>query len=229
MHFDGKIIKLMDKKTEDRLAIAVSSPGNLSGQFIASPAISNGTGDTMAKCVFKIVNDYQLIDSVQALVFDTTAGNTGKWSGNCGNSTICGIMLERPLLWLACRYHVCELFTKHANIAIRGETKRPDDPLFKELQKFFGFIDLDKMTLWKWPKTARDWRHRRANEVLLWTDHHMQKATWPREDYRELLELVTVYLGGVVKRVHSVPVQIRKPGALHRARFIASSLHLLKR
>ena len=230
LHFDGKIIMLMDKKTEDRLAIAVSSPGNLSGQFIASPAISNGTGDTMAKCVFKIVNDYQLIDSVHALVFDTTASNTGKWSGA---STIFGLMLERPLLWLACRHHVCELFIKHANIAIRGETKGPDDPLFKELQKLFSFIDLDKRTLWKWPKTARDWRHRRANEVLLWADHHMQKATWPREDYRELLELVTVYLGGVVKRVHGgqatvVQVQIRKPGALHRARFMASSLYLLK-
>ena len=64
-------------------------------------------------------------------------------------------------------------------------------------------------------------------------DHHMQKATWPREDYRELLELVTIYLGGVVKRVHGgqatvVPVQIRKPGAIHRARFMASSLYLLK-
>ena len=47
--------------------------------------------------------------------------------------------------------------------------------------------------------------------------------------YRELLQLVTIYLGGVVKRVHSVPVQIRKPSALHRARFMASSLYLLKR
>ena len=39
VHFDGKIIQLMDGITEDRLAIALSSLCNLPGQFIASPAI----------------------------------------------------------------------------------------------------------------------------------------------------------------------------------------------
>ena len=81
LHWDGKIIQLMDGKTEDRLTIAVSSPCNLSGQFIASPAIAEGTGDTMAKCVFKIMNDFELIESVGALVFDTTASNTDQWRG----------------------------------------------------------------------------------------------------------------------------------------------------
>ena len=44
---------------------------------------------------------------------------------------------------------------------------------------------------------------------------------------------MVTYLGGVVKRVHQgevvvVPVTIRKPGAVHRARFMASCLYLLK-
>ena len=58
----------------------------------------------------------------------------------------------------------------------------------------------------------------------------MQEATWDREDYRELLELVFLYLG-VVKRVHKGeivpvnPVTIGKPGTVNRARFMASSLH----
>ena len=61
----------------------------------------------------------------------------------------------------------------------------------------------------------------------------MKIATWPREDYRELLKLVVTYLGCVVKRLHGgqvnvIPVQIRKPGAVHRARFMASCLYLLK-
>ena len=61
----------------------------------------------------------------------------------------------------------------------------------------------------------------------------MSVATWPREDYRELIELVTIFLGGIVKRVHGgVPVviepSIRKPGAVHRARFMSSCLYLLK-
>ena len=48
----------------------------------------------------------------------------------------------------------------------------------------------------------------------------MQNAIWVREDYRELLELVTIYLGGGNKRaqnkeVINVDFYFRKPGALH--------------
>ena len=184
----------MDGKTEDRLAIAVSSPCNLSGQFIASPAIAEDTGDTMAKCVFKIMNDFELIESVGAVVFGTTASNTGQWRGS---ATLVEVMLQRSLLWLACRHHIPELFIKHANTAIRGPSKGPDDPLFKEFKAFFGFINLDNRTVWKWPTSVRDRRHQRAGDILVWADRHMQRATWPREDYRELLELEVLYLGGV--------------------------------
>lgn len=128
------------------------------------------------------------------------------------------------MLWLAYRYHIPEPFVKHASITILGEKKGPDDLLFKECKRFFGFIDLDKRTVWKWPNTARDWRHRRANGA----DSQNQKATWPSEDYR-----LQLFLGGVVKGVHcgqvnGVPVQIRKPGAIHRAQFMAFYLSLLK-
>ena len=76
-------------------------------------------------------------------------------------------------------------------------------------------------------------RHQKANEILLWADYHMQHGMWPRQDYRQLLELVVIYLGGMVKRVQNgnlVPVEvtIRRPGAIHRARFLASSLYFLK-
>ena len=69
--------------------------------------------------------------------------------------------------------------------------KGSDDPLFKKFKRFFG---LDKRTFWKWLNTLSAWRHCRANEFLLWADSHMQKMTWSREDCRELLELVVIYL-----------------------------------
>ena len=88
-------------------------------------------------------------------------------------------------------------------------------------------------SLWEWPDNLNDWRHQRANDVLLWADYHMQHATWPREDYRAQLEFVVVYLDGVVKCVQNnnvvnVDVTIRKPGTIHTARFMASCLYLLK-
>ena len=94
----------------------------------------------MAKCVFKIMNDFELIESMGALVFDTTASNTGQWRGS---ATLFEVMLQCSLLWLACRHHIPELFIKHANTAIHGPSKGPDDPLFKEFKAFFGFINLD--------------------------------------------------------------------------------------
>ena len=96
-------------------------------------------------------------------------------------------MPEWPLLWLTCRHHIQELFIKYASIAIRGETKGSDDPLLKSLNVslvLLTLVKLDKRTVWKLPNNVCDLRHYRTNEVLLWADTHMQKATWPREDYR---------------------------------------------
>ena len=85
--------------------------------------------------------------------------------------------------------------------------------------------------MWKWP--SRGWRCEKANQVLQWGDRMMQQGTWDIEDYRELLELIVIYLGGIVKRIriHSavpIDVHIRKPGAVRHARFMASSLYILK-
>ena len=142
-------------------------------------------------------------------------------------------MLGRSALCLACRHHIPELHIKHANEVVRGPSDGPDDKIFKEFKKQWNSIDLEERDLWTWPDNINDWRYVRANEVLIWAESHMRNATWPREDYRELLELVVVYLGGTVKRVQknklvNVEAYIRKPGALHRARFMASCLYLIK-
>ena len=140
-------------------------------------------------------------------------------------------MLRRAVLWLACRHHIAELFVKHANIAVRGNSTAPEDPLFTKFRKTFGFIDRDTREVWVWPNHG-DWRYQRASDVLTWANYHMQEGTWPREDYRELLELVIIFLGGVVKRMqygsyNVITSPIRKPGACHRARFMASCLYIL--
>ena len=57
----------------------------------------------------------------------------------------------------------------------------------------------------------------------------MERSTCAREDYRELLELAVVFLGGAEKRLRGdrvtvIQPSIRKPGAIHQARLMASSL-----
>ena len=109
LHWDGKIIQLMTGDTEDRLAIVMSSPGKIQGQFLASPVISDGTGRALANTVYRVVSQFELLDDVQAFVFDTTASNTGCWRGSV---TMFEAMLGRSALWLARRNHIPELHIK---------------------------------------------------------------------------------------------------------------------
>ena len=104
------------------------------------------------------------------MVFDTTASNTGEWKGSVSRFEM---MLDRAVLWLACRHHIPELHIKHANEVLRGESDAPEDKLFKQFKKQFPSFDLADRSLWDWPDNVNDWRYERADEVLLWADHHM--------------------------------------------------------
>ena len=141
-------------------------------------------------------------------------------------------LVARSLLWLACRHHISELHIKHANEAVRGPGKGPDDKLFKSFREVFEKIVLNDRALWNWQNEG-DWRKEKGSNVLEWATINMEKGTWIREDYRELLELVVIYLGGVTKRLRKdglvvADVEIRRPGAIHQARFMSSCIYILK-
>ena len=42
--------------------------------------------------------------------------------------------LEKPVIWVVCRWHVMEVHVNHAMGAVFGPTTAPYDPLFKHLQ-----------------------------------------------------------------------------------------------
>ena len=61
----------------------------------------------------------------------------------------------------------------------------------------------------------------------------MEWGIWPRKDYRELLEFIVIFHGGIVRRMrygsfNVVASPIRKAGACHHAKFMASCLYILK-
>ena len=69
-----------------------------------------------------------------------------------------------------------------------------------------------------------------AKDTLAWAEMHLAKGTFPREDYRELTELIVMYLGGTVSRPGDLnyTFYMRTPGALHCARFMAKGIYILK-
>ena len=101
-------------------------------------------------------------------------------------------------------------------------------------------IDLQHLRLWDWPQPPdgpqpHTFLVSRALEVKIMLTRMLQEETFGRDDYRELCELIIKYLGGQVLRpAQKVPedgadhFRIRKPGALHHARFMASSIYIMK-
>ena len=68
-----------------------------------------------------------------------------------------------------------------------------------------------------------EWMQEEARAVLSWAEEELGKNTWPREDYRELLRLTVVCLGGDVP-----DFEFMMPGAYHHAHWMSKCLYYLK-
>lgn len=117
-HWDGKVLQDISGLTEDRCAIGISAPGVLSWKFLGSPVVGASTGQEQADTVHQVLIDWRLVQKIIGACFDTTASNSGAHNGA---AKILEELLNRALLWLACRHHIGELHIRHANNAIRGK------------------------------------------------------------------------------------------------------------
>ena len=146
----------------------------------------------------------------------------------------------RAILWIACRHHMGELHVKHPDLKIRViNTKAPEDLMLKRFHAIFQSLPQAPYRLFEWEDVSvqpRDFITTRALEVLECGMEQMREGTFnkQRDDYRELCELVVVYLGGSVSRKRKVggatplPFVMRHPGPFHQARFLHKSLYLIK-
>lgn len=193
--------------------------------MIGIPPMGDATGVSQKDAVIKMVEDWKVKDKVIGLVFDTTASNTGIRNG-------CAVLIEkdinRSLLWLACRHHVYEVHMKNIWQDLSGKTVGPDEQLFKRFQSEWNNFshDLNDLKVFEWPldKNSNIWNQ--ASEVISWGEQCIDRDTFPREDYRELLELTLVFLTGDLPGKRRF--QFRKPGALHHARFMSKAIYFLK-
>lgn len=64
---------------------------------------------------------------------------------------------------------------------------------------------------------------RKANEAIEILKKFKKDGTFPRADYKELLDLSLIYLTGEVDGV-----KLSQPGAAHEARFMATQLYTFK-
>ena len=214
LHWDSKLFKGLENIQEDRIAIYISSPSKL----IGIPKIVRSTGEQQKQAVLDALKKWEIKNDIVGCVFDTTASNTGKYQGAVA---LIEKHFERAILWLPCRHHVAELHIKSTAGVVTGHPNSPGMKLFQRFRDEFSDMDFGELKMWKWPENLADPRHKQAMMVKDWMTKCLSKKTFPREDYRELSELIAFCLGGQVER----DFFIRTPGGDHHARFMSKAIY----
>jgi hypothetical protein len=215
MHWDGKILpEIFGEGRVDRLPVSVSGDGmdKLLGVF----KLENGSGQSAANAVYKLLDDWSLVHEVQAMSFDTTSANTGRFNGAC---VLVEQYIGRELLRLACRHHVLELILAKVFDVCCGPSSSPDVPIFKRFKVV-------------WNELTRG--HYRGLELQQGSEVFVEPTiaclqrmvgvnSQSRDDYQELIELTLVVLGHPPTAIHW-----RAPGAIHHARWMSKLLYAFK-
>ena len=130
INFDGKLLQeLGGTEKVNRLAVvAVQEEEN---QLLCVTKTEDSTGKVEADSEKEAINNWGLSEGIIACCFDTTSSNSGINSGSC---VLLQQLLNRQLLWLACRHHIPELILKAAFQSLFGKTTSPVETLFSTLE-----------------------------------------------------------------------------------------------
>lgn len=223
IHWDGKFLPNITGKggKVDRLSIIVSSDGK--DKLLDVTKLSRGTGEETASALFNAVIEWKLQDRIRAMSYDTTASNTGAQKGAC---KLFQEKLGRELVYLPCRHHILEIVIGEVFDKCLGPSAGPNISLFKRFRENWDNIDTLKFESSVHDKDTSEimskWNNA-TQEVLNFATNALTELQ-PRDDYKELLELVIIFLGGRPVR----GVRFIAPGAYHRARWMAKIIYSLK-
>jgi hypothetical protein len=212
VHFDGKLLPALtgDDKV-DRIAVLVSGGGVC--KLLGAPGICSGTGKAIAEAVIGCVEEWGIKEQMQGLCFDTTASNTGKKSGAC---TLIKEKIGRQLLHLPCRHHIMEIIGSSVFTECHKSSAGPNVLIFQRFKQGWKNINRTEYQVIEEQVANRE-------DIIAFCQSQLGN-TQPRDDYRELLELTIIYLGGMLP----AGVRFMKPGALHLARWMAKMIYSIK-
>src|SRR6218665_275094 len=220
LHWDGKIMENYTgpgRERVDRLPILVSGQNVV--KLLSVPKLHDSTAVTIANDISKTIDDWGLWDRIAGLCFDTTASNTGAKGGVC-------LRVEqkvgRKLLHLACRHHILELILAHV-FSLHDVSKSPNIEIFTHFKEYWPQIDhtgyctaLEDQSL---AAVIAPWK----DSVIAFAVCELEEYQ-SRDDYRELLELTIIFLGGIPPR----GIHFLYPGAVHRARWMTKAIYSIK-
>lgn len=232
VHFDTKKVKdtCGSSGKVDRLVMSASGPPiHTEGKFLHACNIGtlSETGMRMGRseaiAVHGVCEDWNLIGSLWAMVFDTTATNSGHISGSC--TIFERDLVGKKMLWCACNHHKDERILHAVFRSLFGDSTSPEN------QAFLQFRDV----IWKELDTSSDYQtlhiqsrqlKSREKEVITFYEDILTNSdgSLPRDDYRELAEIMLQLLGVDPPR----GCRWYKPGGVSNVRWMASILYSAK-
>ena len=224
LHYDTKLVNPKGRDREDRAAVLYSGGTHKEPYLLGIPKFESSSGKDVEAGVVKVLDQYDIsLDKCIATCYDTTSSNSGYKNG-------AHFRIEKrvghAILELECRKHVQELHVTHANKAVFGATKGPQKTHYKDFKNSWSSLQLDTEKMKVFDRKKYDdntFLIEKADESLSWAEDHLKKETFPRDDYRELNELIVVFLGGQV----SGGFKPKRKGAMHEARFMADAIYIL--
>lgn len=221
VHWDEKLLPSL-KWTEkvERLAVLITCKHN--EILLGIPIIPSSSGNDQATAVYDLLEEYGLCDKVQAFCCDTISTNTGRFKGAC---IILEQKLERDILYLLCRHHIYEIILQSIFSEKMIKSTGPNVTLFKRFQEVWLSINKTHFVPGINDKIIRQTIENDVIEdIIKFSKELLAKNEQPREDYKELLQLIIVFLGGTSQ----TNISFRAPGAFHHARWMAKAIYALK-
>lgn len=247
LHWDSKLMPSLSNKniSEERLTVLVGNAHEL--KLLGVPAYQPGTdrksGDIVADLTVDLLSSWKCGGSVVNMTFDTTASNTGHMTAAC---VTIQQRLGRALLWSACRHHVGEVILSHVFDDLKIETsKSPEITVFVRFRKHFELLGshrsaalhssstatsetVERLSLFdnsEFDETARDLVDSLRTSVL---ELSRLQQSLCRDDYLEFVELCIVFLDGEGVGETRKQITFKRPGALHKARWMAKLIYSIK-
>jgi hypothetical protein len=221
-HWDGKTLALRGRIESKRVCVYLSGvDAEKTRKLLGIPECISGKGVDEFEITKEFLVEWKVKEQLVGMVFDTTASNSGEYTGAC---RYLEIWVGHPILWLACRRHVAELHIGTAVKYVMGCTKDPGMALFRRLRDQWNEMEInyEDLVLFNLHSVSPDLQEK-SKSVLAWAEVELENKTFPRDDYRELMELMVVSLGGNVKGFN-----FKLPGPDHHARWMSKCLYILK-
>jgi hypothetical protein len=223
IHWDGKLMTTLDSsEQEERLPILLSGIGG--SKLLGVPSLphlsTEKAGDLISKATTTLLDQWNCRDNVVGMVFDTTSANTGHKTAACISIQR---DLDKPLLWLACRHHIGEVLLDHVWNQLAVEvSKSPEVTVFTRFKSKWDQLSYNDMSNLSFPVINEDILGEKKLQIIAMCKELLAEQ-FVRCDYKELVELTLLYLSG-----DGNDTTFNRPGALHKARWMAKLLYSLK-